>query len=219
LLPYEFQDKSTSDQAKGKNEQLVTIDGFILVRSSNLTDLKESCNIVVHANGEFPGYSNKYYVQPTRNEGRLEFAENPQMKPDEDPLQDNMNTVQLEGKKVLVRPPQAESTNGKKVIIGEERPPRMNKPKNPEIGRWKKNERSKPPLTSSSLSTETARLASGVMRTRPSVFPNWTIRFPWIRPILLRKEARPTTNPGHRRGEIQKVGVVINRSIIRHLTS
>jgi hypothetical protein len=66
------------------------------------------------------------------------------MKLDEDPPQVNMNMVELDGKKVLVQPSQAESTKGKDVIIGEERQPRMIRPKNPEIGRWKKNERSKP---------------------------------------------------------------------------
>jgi hypothetical protein len=43
------------------------------------------------------------------------------MKLDEDSLQINMNMVELEGKKVQVRPSQAESTKGKKVVIGEER--------------------------------------------------------------------------------------------------
>jgi hypothetical protein len=57
------------------------------------------------------------------------------MKLGKDPLQVNMNTVKLEGKKILVWPSQAESTKGKKVIIGEERQPRMIRPKNPEIGR------------------------------------------------------------------------------------
>jgi hypothetical protein len=54
-----------------------------------------------------------------------------------------MNTVELEGKKVLVWPSQAELAKGKEVIIGEERPSRMIRSKNSEIGRWKKNERSK----------------------------------------------------------------------------
>jgi hypothetical protein len=43
---------------------------------------------------------------------------------------------------------------------------------------------------------------------------NRTIRFPWIRPVLLRQVAHPTTNLGHRRGEIKKVWIVISRSII-----
>jgi hypothetical protein len=40
-----------------------------------------------------------------------------------------MNMVELEGKKVLVWPSQAETTKGKEVVIGEERPSRMIKPK------------------------------------------------------------------------------------------
>jgi hypothetical protein len=66
------------------------------------------------------------------------------MKLDKDPFLANMNTVELDGKKVLVQPSQAESTKGKEVVIGEERQPSMTKPKNSKIGRWKKNERSKP---------------------------------------------------------------------------
>jgi hypothetical protein len=66
------------------------------------------------------------------------------MKLDKDPFPANMNMVELDGKKVLVRPSQAELTKGKEVVIGEERQPRMIRPKNLEIDRWKKNERSKP---------------------------------------------------------------------------
>jgi hypothetical protein len=66
------------------------------------------------------------------------------MKLDKDLFLTNMNTVELDEKKVLVLPSQARSTKGKEVVIGEERQPRMIKPKNLEIGRWKKNERSKP---------------------------------------------------------------------------
>jgi hypothetical protein len=43
------------------------------------------------------------------------------MKFDKDPFPTNMNMVELDGKKVLVRPSQAESTKGKEVVIGEER--------------------------------------------------------------------------------------------------
>jgi hypothetical protein len=60
-------------------------------------------------------------VQSVINEERLKFTENPQMKLDEDSFQVNMNTVKLEGKKVLVRPSQAKSTKGREVVIGEER--------------------------------------------------------------------------------------------------
>jgi hypothetical protein len=59
------------------------------------------------------------------NEGRLKFVESPQMKLDKDLFLVNMIMVKLEGKKVLVWPSQAETTKGKEVIIGEERPPRM----------------------------------------------------------------------------------------------
>jgi hypothetical protein len=42
------------------------------------------------------------------------------MKLDKDSFLANMNMVELDGKKVLVRPSQAESTKGKEVVIGEE---------------------------------------------------------------------------------------------------
>jgi hypothetical protein len=48
---------------------------------------------------------------------------------------------------------------------------------------------------------------------------NCTIRFPWIRLVLLWQEARPATNPGHYRDKIQKAGIIVNRSIIQCLTS
>jgi hypothetical protein len=99
---------------------------------------------MVHVDAEFSRDSTNDQVQSAINKGRLEFAANPQMKLDEDPPQVNMNTVELKGKNVLIRPSQAESTEGKKVVIGEERQPRMIMPKNPKIGQWKKNERSKP---------------------------------------------------------------------------
>jgi hypothetical protein len=56
------------------------------------------------------------------------------MKLDKDAFSANMNTVELDGKKVLVLSSQAESTKGKEVVIGKERQPRMIRPKNPEIG-------------------------------------------------------------------------------------
>jgi hypothetical protein len=52
------------------------------------------------------------------------------MKLDKDSFPTNMNMVELDEKKVLVQPSQAESTKGNDVIIGEERPPKMIKPKN-----------------------------------------------------------------------------------------
>jgi hypothetical protein len=143
VLPSEFQAKSTSDQAKRENERPITIDGFIPVRSSNLADPEESCNTTVHVDAEFSGDSTNDQVQSTVNEGQLEFAESPQIKLDKYLFLANLNTVELDGKKVQIQPSQAESTKAKEVIIGEERQLRIIRPKNLEIGRWKKNERSK----------------------------------------------------------------------------
>jgi hypothetical protein len=58
------------------------------------------------------------------------------MKLDKDSFLANMNTDELNDKKILVRQSQAESTKGKEVIIGEERSPRMIKPKSPKDGQW-----------------------------------------------------------------------------------
>jgi hypothetical protein len=51
------------------------------------------------------------------------------MKLNKDPFPTNMNMVELDGKKVLVRPSKAKSTKGKEVIIGEDWLQRMIKPK------------------------------------------------------------------------------------------
>jgi hypothetical protein len=89
----------------------------------------------------------------------------------------NMNTVELDGKKVLVRPSQTESTKGKEVVIGEERQPRMIRPKNLEIGRWKKNKRSNPqsrPKVTFNILMAKDRDDKADIRDHK----NWTIRFP-----------------------------------------
>jgi hypothetical protein len=217
VLPSEFQAKSTSDQAKGENERSITIDGFIPVRSSNLADPEESCNTTVHADAEFSGDLTNDRVQSVINKGQLEFAESPQMKLDKDPFLTNMNTINLDGKKVMIRPSQAKSTKTKEIVIGEERQSRMIMPKNPEIGRWKKNERSKP----RSRPKVTFDILMAKYRDGMAGFKgheNWTIQFSWIRPVLLRQQACLATNPGHRRDKIQKFKIIINRNIIRRLT-
>jgi hypothetical protein len=87
-----------------------------------------------------------------------------------------MNMVELDEKKVLVRPSQTESTKGKDVIIGEERQPRMIRLKNPEIGRWKKNKRSK----SRSHPKVTFDILMAKYRDGKAGFKgheNWTIQF------------------------------------------
>jgi co-chaperonin GroES (HSP10) len=107
------------------------------------------------------------------------------MKPDKDLFSANMNTVELDEKKVLVRPSQVESTKGKGIIIGEERQLRMIRPKNLEIGRWKKNERSKPrshPKATFDIHMDKYRDGKADIRGHE----NQTIQFSWIRPILLR---------------------------------
>jgi hypothetical protein len=66
------------------------------------------------------------------------------MKLNKDPFPINMDVVELEGKKIMVLPSQAELTKGKEVVIGEERQLRMIKPKSPKGGQWKKNQKTKP---------------------------------------------------------------------------
>jgi hypothetical protein len=96
-------------------------------------------NSYSHATHDYNDFRRQ--VQSATNEGRLKFAESHQMKLNKDPFLANMNMVELDGKKVLVWPSQAEWTKGKEVAIGEKM--RMIRTKNREIGRWKKNKRSK----------------------------------------------------------------------------
>jgi hypothetical protein len=94
----------------------------------------------------------------------------------------------------------------------------MIRQKNPKIGRWKKNERSKPrscPKATLDILMAKYRDGKAGIKSRG----NRTIWFLWIRSILLRQEAHPATNLGHYRVEVKKVGIVINRSIIQCLTS
>jgi hypothetical protein len=106
------------------------------------------------------------------------------MKLDKDLFSMNMNMVEIDGKKVLVQPSQAESTKGKDVIIEEEQPPWMIKPKTPKGGQWQKNEGAsrsnaqRPPSTFSWPNTRKAGSASVVTKTKPSGIPNWTVQFP-----------------------------------------
>jgi hypothetical protein len=123
-------------------------------------------------------------VQSAINEGRLKFAESPQMKLDKDPFLTNLNMVELKGKKVLVRPSQTETTKGKDVLKGEERPPRMIKPKSPKDDQWQKNEGAShnvtqsPPSISSWPSTRKAGPTSRGTKIGPSRIPNHTVCFP-----------------------------------------
>ncbi len=58
------------------------------------------------------------------------------MKLDKDLFLTNMNMIEINGKKVLVQPSQAQSTKGKEVVIGEERTSWMIKPKSLKDGQW-----------------------------------------------------------------------------------
>jgi hypothetical protein len=131
------------------------------------------------------------------------------MKLDKNTFPTNMNMVEVNGKKVLVRPSHAESTKGKEVVIDEERQPRKIRTKNLEIGHWKKNERSYPRCHPKvTFDILMAKYRDG--RTSIRGHENRTIQFPWIRLVLLRREARPTNNPGHCCGKIQKVRIIID---------
>jgi hypothetical protein len=86
----------------------------------------------------------------------------------------NMNMVKLNGKKVFIHPSHAESTKGKEVVVGEERPLRIIKPKCPKGGQGRRirgasrNNAQRPPLISSWPSTWKAGPASGSVKTGPS---------------------------------------------------
>jgi hypothetical protein len=122
-------------------------------------------------------------VQSVINKGRLKFTESPQMKLNNDLFPVNMNMVELKGKKVLVWPSQAETAKVKEVVIGEERPPMMIKPKSPNNGEWQKNEGGKPqrrPMaTSDILMAKYKEVRAGIrgVKIGPSGMPNRTIQF------------------------------------------
>jgi hypothetical protein len=150
------------------------------------------------------------------------------MKLDKDSFLMNMNMVELDGKKVLVRPSQAESTKGKDVIIREEWPPSMIKPKSLKAGQWPKNEgggggsssnTQRPPLTFSWPSIMKVGPASRVMKIGSFGIPNRTVRFPWVKPAHLQPRAHPANDLRLCHGETQKVGIIINKIISRCLTS
>jgi hypothetical protein len=97
------------------------------------------------------------------------------MKLDKDQFLMNMNMVKLDGKKVLVQPSQVELIKGKEVIIGEERPPGMIKPKSLKDVQWQKNEGSKPQQRSeATFDILIAKYKEGRADIRGH--ENWTIR-------------------------------------------
>jgi hypothetical protein len=99
------------------------------------------------------------------------------MKIDKDPFLVNMSMVELEGKKVLVQPSEAEMTKEKEVIIGEEWPQRMIKPKSPKGGQWQKNEGGKPQhRPGATFDIPMAKYKEGRAGVRGH--KNWTIQNP-----------------------------------------
>jgi hypothetical protein len=80
-------------------------------------------------------------VQSVLNDGRLTLGDGHRMKLDTDPFLANVITKNFKEVKVLVRPEQADSTRGKNVIVSDEPRPRMLKPRSPEPGVWKVNQR------------------------------------------------------------------------------
>jgi hypothetical protein len=120
-------------------------------------------------------------VQSAISEGRLTFTEASKMKLDSDPFPVNM--IEFQNKKMLIRSDQAESAKEKNVVE-DNAPPRMIKPKNPEIGVWKVNGKKKQaprpkPTVSMLLEKYTSRRTNnmfnrlgGVKRPRSPPRPN-----------------------------------------------
>jgi hypothetical protein len=78
-----------------------------------------------------------WQVQSAINDGWLTLGDRGRMKLDVDLFPVNM--IVLEGKKILVKTEQAETTRGKNVIVSDELSQRMVKPRNPEVVVWKEN--------------------------------------------------------------------------------
>jgi hypothetical protein len=106
------------------------------------------------------------------------------MKLDKDSFPENMNMVDLEGKKVLVWPSQVETTKGKEVVIGEERPLRMINPKSPKDGQWQKNKGGKPQCRPKAIfdilvaKYKEGRAGVRGHKIKPSGILNRTVQFP-----------------------------------------
>jgi hypothetical protein len=80
-------------------------------------------------------------VQAALNVGPLTLGDGHHMKLDTDPFPANVNTIKFEEVKVLVHLEQADSMRGKNIIVSDEPRPRMLKPRSPEPGVWKVNQR------------------------------------------------------------------------------
>jgi hypothetical protein len=147
------------------------------------------------------------------------------MKVDKDPFPVNMNIVKLDGKKVLVWLSQAELTKGKDVVIGEERLPRMIKPKSPKGGQWQKNEggggklRQCPKATFDILMAKYKEGKANIRGCENQTIWNTTVQFPCVRPAHLQSGAHPANDLRLCHGNVQKVGNIVSKITIRCLTS
>jgi hypothetical protein len=80
-------------------------------------------------------------VQSALNNGQLVLGEGHKMKLDTDPFPMNVNMINFEEKRVLVWKRQEETTRGKNVIVSDEPRARVLKPRSPEAGVWKVNQK------------------------------------------------------------------------------
>jgi hypothetical protein len=71
------------------------------------------------------------------NDGQLTLADGGKMKVDTDPFPVGM--VELEQKKILVCTDQAETTNGRNMVVSDDLRNQMIKPHNPKVGMWNLN--------------------------------------------------------------------------------
>jgi hypothetical protein len=76
-------------------------------------------------------------VQSVINDGQLTLADGGKMKVDTDPFPVGM--VELEQKKILVCTDQAETTNGRNMVVSDDLRNQMIKPHNPKVGMWNLN--------------------------------------------------------------------------------
>jgi hypothetical protein len=80
-------------------------------------------------------------VQSALNDGWLTLGDGNKMRLDANPFPVNVNMINFEEKKVLVRTSQDDTTCVKNVIVSDEPRLRMINPKVPEAGMWKVNQR------------------------------------------------------------------------------
>ncbi len=109
------------------------------------------------------------------------------MKLDSDPF--TVNVIEFANKKMLIQSHQTESAEGKNVVVHDSVPPRMIKPKNPEVGVWKVNKGKKPVLKPRPRPTFKQLLEKYTSQKNTNVFSR------------LGGAKRPRSPPGHNYGD------------------